>query len=113
MRMPVDKRSQLDHAVWVWASQNVMEATVPSYWYGQGVHDKIGELWALLDAAKETLGGVSLNHRCFDDGCPQYQSCARYDSGNRSPTEVPSLFPYDVPIGTLCPHYIEREEAYP
>lgn len=54
--------------------------------------------------------------RCHDSGCPQRETCLRwldreYGDHRRMYTHSPSLFPYDIPLGSPCPMRIEVHGA--
>lgn len=53
--------------------------------------------------------------RCHDDGCPQHETCLRwvdrnYGRPDHSYPHSPSLFPYDIPLGSPCPMQIKVDE---
>lgn len=50
------------------------------------------------------LPAEPVNARCVDRGCPRHPDCARYVAEPESTAAVvlPSLFPYDAPLDSLC-----------
>jgi hypothetical protein len=54
--------------------------------------------------------------RCHDSGCPQSDTCKRYQqrsvtTGDPSKlNHMASMFPYDIPLGSECLSYIPMEE---
>jgi hypothetical protein len=48
--------------------------------------------------------------RCHDDGCSEREQCLRWllrDDYSGEAPHMPSLFPYDLPIGDPCPRQIK------
>ncbi|MFA5377668.1 MAG: hypothetical protein WC455_18100 [Dehalococcoidia bacterium] len=51
--------------------------------------------------------------RCHDAGCPQHETCLRWldRKGGQSATHNPSMFPYEIPLGSPCPFRIAVEPS--
>ena len=47
--------------------------------------------------------------KCFDRGCSQHGDCARFQDTEPEYHDLPSLKPYDEPIGDPCPHFADRD----
>ena len=39
---------------------------------------------------------------CYDSGCPDHEQCARWLERSECEAALPSMFPYDLPIGETC-----------
>lgn len=48
--------------------------------------------------------------RCHDSGCPEHANCElwlRRKDADANIEHMPSMFPFDIPLGDPCPHQVK------